>query len=95
MRILVRGEYIQFFSELQGDLLNVELELICVYRYEGFVGKRFRFRVKGTNIMINVLANSIEEATEKAKNIIETLGLHKLISIQSSNDNEEGAKTYR
>uniref|UniRef100_A0A7C2ZVS6 Uncharacterized protein n=1 Tax=Ignisphaera aggregans TaxID=334771 RepID=A0A7C2ZVS6_9CREN len=59
--------------------MTLELELVDVYRYEGFVGKRFRFRIRGTKLYVNVLANSIEEAVEKAKNIIKQLDLDKHI----------------
>lgn len=58
----------------------IELELMNIYRYEGFVGKRFRFKIKGTKIYINVLATSIEEAVEKANSIIKQLELDKYIS---------------
>jgi hypothetical protein len=62
---------------------TIELELVDVYRYEGFVGKRFRFRIKGSKVYINVLANSIEEAVEKAKQIINRLELDKQLIQQS------------
>lgn len=69
----------------------IELELVDIYRYEGLVGKRFRFKIKGTNIYINVLANSIEEAVEKAKNMIKQLELDK--RIRSTHDVQtEGIK---
>lgn len=59
--------------------MQIELELVDVYRYEGFVGKRFSFRIKGTKIYVNVLANSVEEAVEKAKQLINQLELNKFI----------------
>jgi hypothetical protein len=59
---------------------SLELELIDVYRYEGFMGKRFRFRIRGSKVYINVLANSIEEAVEKAKQIISKLELDKQLT---------------
>jgi hypothetical protein len=62
---------------------TIELELVDVYRYEGFVGKRFRFRIKGSKVYINVLANSIEEAVEKARQIINRLELDKQLIQQS------------
>lgn len=67
----------------------IELELTEVYRYEGFVGKRFRFRIKGTKIYLNVLANSIEEAVEKAKHIIKQLELDKHISSTQTRDQQK------
>lgn len=59
----------------------VELELVDVYRYEGYVGKRFRFRIRGSRIYINVLATSIEEAVEKVKNMIKQLELDKNLAL--------------
>lgn len=56
---------------------SLELELVEVYRYEGFLGKRFRFRIKGSKVYINVLAGSLEEAVEKAKQIVKKLELDK------------------
>ena len=62
--------------------MTIELELVDVYRYEGFPEKRFRFRIKDTRIYINVSADSIEEAVEKAKNIIKHLELDKYIALK-------------
>ena len=53
----------------------IELTLVDVYRYEGMPGKRFRFRVKGTRIYINVLADELDEAVKKAENIVRKLEL--------------------
>ena len=50
-----------------GDLTVLELELIEVYELLG--EKRFRFRVKGSKIVINVSAEDLEEARKKAADI--------------------------
>lgn len=52
---------------------EVELELIEEYELLG--ERRFRFRIKGTNIVINVGASKLEEAKEKAIKIIEDMRL--------------------
>lgn len=67
---------------------TIELELIDVYRYEGFVGKRFRFRIKGSKLYVNVLANSLEEAVEKAKHMIKQLELDKYL-LEVSKESEK------
>jgi len=48
---------------------EVEFEIVEVYLLDG--QKRFRLRVKGTNIIINVAAESPEEAGEKAATLLE------------------------
>ncbi|MEM1646500.1 MAG: hypothetical protein QXL96_11725 [Ignisphaera sp.] len=68
--------------------MAIELELIDVYRYEGFVGKRFRFKIKGSKVYINVLANSLEEAVEKVKHIVKQLELDKyLLEVSKEGEN--------
>ncbi|HIQ55518.1 MAG TPA: hypothetical protein EYH59_02390 [Pyrodictium sp.] len=52
---------------------DIELELIEEYELLG--EKRFRFRIKGTNIIVNVGANKLEEAREKAIKIVEDMRL--------------------
>lgn len=56
---------------------EVELELIEEYELLG--EKRFRFRIKGTNIVINVGASNLEEAREKAIKIIEDMQLNEFL----------------
>jgi len=56
---------------------EVELELIEEYELLG--EKRFRFRIKGTNIVINVGASKLEEAREKAIKIIEDMQLNEFL----------------
>ncbi len=68
----------------------VVLELVEVYRYEGFPEKRYRFHVKGTKIYINVGANSVEEAVEKAKKIFRNLELSKVVALARSKGGEGG-----
>lgn len=58
----------------------IELTLVDVYRYEGMPGKRFRFRVKGTRIYINVLADELDEAVKKAEDIVRKLELDKYLA---------------
>lgn len=57
----------------------IELTLVDVYRYEGLPGKRFKFRVKGTRIYVNVLAEELDEAVKKAEEIIKKLELDKYL----------------
>ncbi|MCS7112304.1 MAG: hypothetical protein N3D82_05860 [Ignisphaera sp.] len=65
----------------------IELTLVDVYRYEGLPGKRFRFRVKGTRVYINVLADELDEAVKKAEEIVKRLELDKyLIEKESSTE---------
>ena len=56
---------------------EVELELIEEYELLG--EKRFRFRVKGTNIVINVGASGLKEAKERAVRIIEDMHLKEFL----------------
>ncbi len=58
---------------------DLEVELVEVYKYEGIPEKRFRFRIKGTRIYINVSAEDVEEASEKVKNIIRSLELYRYL----------------
>ncbi len=51
--------------------LSEELEFIEEYMIEG--RKRFRFKVKNTNVVINVSAKTIEEAKQKAQNMLKIL----------------------
>ncbi len=69
---------------LVSEIMSLELELVDVYRYEGFVGKRFRFRIKGTKIYVNVLATTVEDAVEKAKELIKQLELEKYVKLSKS-----------
>lgn len=63
---------------------RVELELVDVYRYEGYPEKRFRFHIKGSRIYINVAAETLEEAVEKAKKIIKHLEIDRILMHISS-----------
>jgi len=54
----------------------VELEIIEVTYMESKTPgseKRYRVRVKGTNIILNVRADTADEAIEKARRIIDDL----------------------
>ncbi|MCD6084085.1 MAG: hypothetical protein J7J20_00935 [Desulfurococcales archaeon] len=52
---------------------NVELELIEEYVYAG--QHRFRFKVKNTNIILNVAADNLDEGVKKVIEIVNKLGL--------------------
>ena len=52
---------------------NVELELIEEYTYAG--QHRFRFKVKNTNIILNVAAESLDEGVKKAVELLKKLRL--------------------
>ena len=52
---------------------NIELELIEEYIINN--ERRFRVRIKGTNIILNVSAETLEEAAKKALDIINKLGI--------------------
>ncbi|MEM1623205.1 MAG: hypothetical protein QXZ60_02205 [Sulfolobales archaeon] len=51
---------------------TVELDLIEEYVYWG--EKRYRFRIKGTNIVVNVRADSVDEGIEKAIEVLKKIG---------------------
>ncbi len=53
---------------------NIELELIEEYIINN--EKRFRVRIKGTNIILNVSADTLEEAVKRALDIISKLGIN-------------------
>ena len=55
-----------------------DLEVIEEYELEGV--KRFRLRVRGTILVVNVAASSVEEAKTKAINIIKSMELDKVLS---------------
>jgi len=76
---------------MSGESKKLRLIVEDVYRYEGTLMKRFRLRIDGTRIVINVSADSVEEAAEKAKNIIRRLGLEKLIEYLRSESGGEKA----
>lgn len=69
--------------------MKIEVELIETYRYEGVPGTRFRFRIKGTKIYLNVSANDLEEATKKVEQMIKSLELDKYIEKVTSNTSKE------
>jgi hypothetical protein len=64
---------------LMGEEVST-LELEFIEEYTLPTGeKRFRFRVKGTSIYINVSAASRNEALSKAMNIAREVGIDKLL----------------
>ena len=48
---------------------GVEFEVVETYVLDG--QRRYRLRLKGTNIIVNVAADTIEEAGEKAVKLLE------------------------
>lgn len=56
---------------------DYDLEIIEEYVLLG--EKRFRVRVKGSQIVVNVTAGSREEALEKARMILERVGADKVL----------------
>jgi hypothetical protein len=50
----------------------IELELVDEYVYRG--ERRYRFKVKGTNIVINVRAENPEEGADKAIEVLKKIG---------------------
>jgi len=50
---------------------KIELELVEEYIYAG--ERRFRFRIKGTNIILNVEAEDIESGLKKAVDMVRKL----------------------
>lgn len=50
----------------------IELDLVEEYLYAG--EKRYRFRIRGTNIVINVRADSVEEGIERAVELLKKIG---------------------
>jgi len=65
-------------------LKRIVLEIVDVYRYEGFPEKRVRIRLVGTNIVFNVVADSVDEAVQKALKIVKHLRLERLVQQDSS-----------
>ena len=56
---------------------NIELEVVETYELLG--EKRYRIRVKGTIIYVNVAANSEEEAKKKAVEMLKSMELDKVL----------------
>lgn len=76
-----------------GEERKIVLELVEVVRYEGSTEKRYRFRIKGTNLYFNIPALSVEEATEKARNMIRDMQLEKILEeIERRRGGEGGSK---
>ncbi len=57
--------------------MEYELEVVDEYILQG--EKRFRVRVKGTRIVVNVAADSVGEALEKAKVILDRVNAEKIL----------------
>ena len=63
-----------------------EFELVEEYFLEG--EHRYRLKVKGSNLIINVAANSLEEAASKAAGVLEQTNAAAFI-----NANKEGSRS--
>ncbi len=59
------------------SLENLELEV--VEQYELLGEKRYRLRIKGTSIYLNVSASNEKEALDKASKMIKELRLDRLV----------------
>lgn len=57
--------------------MEYELEVVDEYILHG--ERRFRVRVKGTRIVVNVAADSVGEALEKAKVILDRVDAEKIL----------------
>ena len=56
----------------------MEFELVEEYILHG--DRRFRLRVKGTNIIVNVTGESLDEALSKAARMLERMKFERLAS---------------
>ena len=52
---------------------SLELELVEEYVYGG--KRRFRFKLKGTNFIVNVSAESMEDGVRRAIEVLKKLGV--------------------
>jgi hypothetical protein len=59
--------------------LSGGLELEIVERYTLLGEERWRVRVRGTRIVVNVAASSPEEALERAREVLERVGVRSLL----------------
>ncbi|MEB3779985.1 MAG: hypothetical protein GSR85_07130 [Desulfurococcales archaeon] len=57
--------------------MSYELEVVEEYLLHG--ERRFKLRVKGSKITVNVAADSIDEAMEKARNILKKIRADRVI----------------
>jgi hypothetical protein len=63
--------------------LATSYELEIVEEYELLGEKRYRLRIKGTSIYINVAAENADEALKKAESMVNELQLGKLVEVLS------------
>jgi len=56
-----------------------KLDFEVIEEYELLGEKRFRVRIKGTNIVLNVSAENSEDAVEKAKELVEKIRLNEVV----------------
>jgi len=60
-------------------------EFEIVEEYELLGEKRYRLRIKGTSIYINIAAENVNEALKKAESMVNELQLGKLVEVLSRN----------
>ncbi len=60
-------------------IMSEDIELEVVETYELLGEKRYRIRVKGTIVYVNVAANSEEEAKKKAIEMLKSMELDKVL----------------
>jgi hypothetical protein len=65
------------------EILGENYRLEIVEEYELLGEKRYRVRIAGTSIYLNVAADNGEEALRKAQRMINELQLDKLIKVLS------------
>jgi len=57
--------------------MNLEFEVVEEYILHG--ERRFRLRIKGTRIIVNVGADSLDEALKKARSIVERVRVERVL----------------
>ncbi len=60
------------------NVSNVEFEIL--EKYELLGERRFRVKIKGTKIVLNVSAKNDEEALEKAKELVRKVKLEEVLN---------------
>jgi hypothetical protein len=68
-------------------LPKYEFELVEEYFLEG--EHRYRLKVKGTNLIVNVAADTLEEAASKAAGILEQSGAAEFIKLNRVETGQE------
>lgn len=69
---IIAREYSNYLVNCLSTKKTIELDLIEEYVYRG--ESRFRFKVRGTNLIVNVRAGDVNEAIEKAIEVLKRVG---------------------